>query len=94
MYNDIQINITKNASFGKHAWDIAIDLSLSGLSIYTATAIGGKIGAVAGSYIPILGTIVGAVAGAALGAGIYYFTDEFDYCDGKPLREWLKEGAE
>ena len=34
------------------------------------------------------------VAGAALGAVIYYFTDEFDYCDGKSLREWLKEGAE
>lgn len=72
--------------------DAIVDVGVSGVSIWAAGAIGGKIGAVAGSFYPGIGNLVGAVAGVGIGIVIYVITDMTDI-KGKTAREWAKEGA-
>ena len=94
---DVGIGIYNNVQNGaptkKVIVDAAVDVAVSGASIYAAGALGSKIGTAVGTFFaPGVGNIVGAAAGFVIGAGLYVLTDMV-YYKGKTGREWAKEAA-
>ena len=65
-------NIQNNESIGKIAWDVAVDVAISGTNIYLSATIGAYVGSL--FPVPGVGTLFGMATGALIGVGLDYLT--------------------
>ena len=85
-------NIKVGASTSKIRNDAVVDSAFTFGGMAAAGFLGGKIGAIAGSYFPIAGNIVGGIAGIVIGVGIYGVTECVEW-RGKSFKDYAKDGA-